>query len=332
MRGLWAGSCGRLIVICAIIASIGPTAPSRAQPFPSRPVTLVVPFAAGGPTDTLARILSERIAAELHATVVVENVAGASGSIAGARVARATPDGTTITIGHWGTHVLNGAIFKLPYDVLADFEPVAMIAMGTQLIVGRRSLEAGNLKELIAWLKASPGKATAGTAGAGTGAHVAGVFFKEKTGTDFQFVPYRGAGPAMIDLVAGQIDIMFDQASNSLPHVKSGAIKAFAVTSPTRLASAPDVPTVDEAGLPGLYISYWHGIWAPKATPKEIVTKLNAAIVAVLAGPAVRQRFAELGQEIPPPDQQTPAALAAFQKAEIDKWWPIVKAADIKPE
>jgi tripartite-type tricarboxylate transporter receptor subunit TctC len=228
--------------------------------------------------------------------------------------------------------VLNGAIFKLPYDVISDFEPVATIAMGTQLIVGRKSLEANNLKEMIAWLKANPGKATAGTAGAGTGAHVAGVFFKEKTGTDFQFVPYRGAGPAMIDLVAGQIDIMFDQASNSLPHYKNGAIKAFAVTSPTRLASAPDIPTVDEAGLPGLYISYWHGIWAPKNTPKEIVTKLNAAIAAALADPSVKRRFAELGQEIPPPDQQTPAGLASFQKAETEKWWPIVKAADIKPE
>lgn len=332
MRELWAGLRGHVIVICALIGCAAWSAPGHAQPFPSRPITLVVPFAAGGPTDTLARILSERIAAELHATIVVENVAGASGSIAGARVARATPDGTTITIGHWGTHVLNGGIFKPPYDVVADFEPVALVAMGTQLIVGRKSLEANNLKEMIAWLKANPGKATAGTAGAGTGAHVAGVFFKEKTGTDFQFVPYRGAGPAMIDLVAGQIDIMFDQASNSLPQYKNGAIKAFAVTSPTRLASAPDIPTVDEAGLPGLYISYWHGIWAPKNTPKEIVTKLNAAIVAALGDPAVKQRFAELGQEIPLVEQQSPAALGAFQKAETEKWWPIVKAADIKPE
>nr|WP_249797636.1 tripartite tricarboxylate transporter substrate-binding protein [Bradyrhizobium sp. 199] len=332
IRGLWAVLRGHVIVVCALAGSAAWTTAGHAQAFPSRPITLIVPFAAGGPTDTLARILSERIAAELRTTVVVENVAGASGSIAGARVARATPDGATITIGHWGTHVLNGAVLKLPYDVVSDFEPVAMIAMGTQLIVGRKSLEAGNLKELIAWLKANPSKATAGTSGAGTGAHVAAVFFKDKTGTDFQFVPYRGAGPAMIDLVAGQIDIMFDQAANSLPHVKNGTIKAFAVTSPTRLASAPDVPTVDEAGLPGLYISYWHGIWAPKNTPKDIVAKLNAAVSAVLADAAVKQRFAELGQEIPPSEQQTPAALATFQKAETEKWWPIVKAADIKAE
>ncbi len=332
MRGLGAALRGLMIVAGVLTGFAASTAPGHAQPFPSRPITLVVPFAAGGPTDTLARLLSERIAAELHATVVVENVAGASGSIAGARVARAAPDGTTITIGHWGTHVLNGAIFKLPYDVIADFEPVATIAIGTQLIVGRKSLDAGSLKDMIAWLKANPGKAAAGTAGAGSGAHVAGVFFKERTGTDFQFVPYRGAGPAMIDLVAGQIDIMFDQAANALPHYKSGAIKAFAVTAPTRLASAPDIPTVDEAGLPGLYISYWHGIWAPKNTPKDIVTRLNAAIVAALADPALKQRFAELSQEIPPADQQTPAALAAFQKAETEKWWPIVKAADIRPE
>ncbi|MES1149352.1 MAG: tripartite tricarboxylate transporter substrate-binding protein, partial [Bradyrhizobium guangdongense] len=265
---------------CLLVLTVGlslVTLPARAQQFPSRPITLVVPFAAGGPTDTLARILSERMAADLHGTVVVENVAGASGSIAGARVARAAPDGTTITIGHWGTHVLNGAIYKLPYDVIADFEPIALIASGPQLIVGKKGLKADSLKDLVAWLKDNPSKATAGTAGAGSGAHVAAVFFKNKTGTEFQLVPYRGAGPAMIDLVAGQIDLIFDQATNSIPHVKGGAIKAFAVTSPTRLASAPDIPTVDEAGVPGLYISYWHGIWAPKDTPKEIVDRLNAA-------------------------------------------------------
>lgn len=332
-------TCSAKAALCGAVTALGVwmglaavAPPAVAQSFPSRPVTLVVPFAAGGPTDTLARILAERVAAEIHGTVVIENVAGASGSIAGARVARATPDGTTITIGHWGTHVLNGAIYKLSYDVMADFEPVALIASGPQLIVGRKTLKADTLKELIAWLKDNPNGATAGTAGPGSGAHVAGVFFKSKTGTEFQFVPYRGAGPAMIDLVAGQIDMIFDQATNSLPQIRNGAIKAFAVTSPTRLASAPDIPTVDEAGVPGLYIAYWHGIWAPKNTPKDIADKLNAAIMAALADPAVRARFAELGQEIPPPDRQSSAALGAFQKAETEKWWPIVKAADIKPE
>ncbi|MGV7218998.1 tripartite tricarboxylate transporter substrate-binding protein [Bradyrhizobium sp. UFLA05-112] len=332
MGGLSAGLRGFVTAICTLIGLVASAAPGMTQSFPSRPITLVVPFAAGGPTDTLARILTERMAADLHTTIVVENVVGASGSIAGARVARATPDGTTITIGHWGTQVLNGAVYKLAYDVLADFEPIALIASGPQLIVGRKTLEAGNLNELIAWLKDNPNKASAGTAGAGSGAHVAGVFFKTRTGTEFQFVPYRGAGPAMTDLVAGQIDLMFDQASNSLPQIKNGTIKAFAVTSPTRLASAPDVPTVDEAGLPGLYISYWHGLWAPRNTSRDIVQRLNAAIVAALADPTVRQRFAELGQEIPPREQQTPAALAAFQRAEIDKWWRIVKIADIKAE
>ena len=331
MGGLSAGLRG-VIAAWALLGCFALAAPATAQPFPSRPITMVVPFAAGGPTDTLARILSDRVAAQLHGTIVVENVVGASGSIAGARVARAAADGYSITIGHWGTHVLNGAIYKLPYDVVADFEPIALIASGPQLIVGKKALQANDLKELIAWLKDNPSKASAGTAGAGSGAHVAGVFFKSKTGTEFQFVPYRGAGPATIDLVAGQIDLMFDQASNSLPQIRNGAIKAFAVTSPTRLASAPEIPTVDEAGLPGLYISYWHGIWVPKNTPKDVVDKFNAAIVAALADPAVRQRFAELGQEIPQADRQSPAALAAFQRAETEKWWPIVKAADIKAE
>lgn len=331
MRGTILAALRRgLLLLLAFDAILA--APAQAQQFPSRPITLVVPFAAGGPTDTLARILSERMAADLRVTVVVENVAGASGSIAGARVARASPDGTMITIGHWGTHVLNGAIYKLPYDVLADFEPVALIASGPQLIVGRKGLAADNLKDMVSWLKANPNKASAGTAGAGSGAHVAAVFFQTRTATEFQLVPYRGAGPAMIDLVAGQIDLMFDQATNSLPHVKSGAVKAFAVTSPTRLPNAPEIPTVDEAGVPGLYISYWHGIWAPKGTPKDIVDRLNASIVAALADPGVRARFADLGQEIAPTEQQSPAALAAHQKAETDKWWPIVRAADIKAE
>jgi tripartite-type tricarboxylate transporter receptor subunit TctC len=305
---------------------------AQADTYPSRTVTLVVPFAAGGPTDVIARLIGERMGASLGQTVLIENVTGASGTIAGMRVARATPDGYTIGIGHWGTHVLNGAIYDLQYDLLRDFEPVALIANGPQLIIGKPSLPATDLKQLIAWLKENPGKASAGTAGPGSGAHVAGVFFQNLTGTSFVFVPYRGAGPALNDLMAGQIDVMFDQASNSLAQVRGGTVKAYAVTAQTRLASAPDIPTVDEAGLPGLYIAYWHGIWAPKNTPGDIVAKLNAAIVAALADPKLRARFLELGQEIPPPDRQGSAALRSHQEAEIQKWWPIVKAAHIRAE
>jgi len=305
---------------------------SHAETFPSRPITLIVPFAAGGPTDVLARILAEHMRTTLGQTVMIENVAGASGTLAGIRAARATPDGYTIIIGHWGTHVLNGAIYSLQYDVLRDFDPVGLIGNGPQLIIGKPALPARNLKELIGWLKDNPNKATAGTAGPGTGSHVAGVFFQNLTGTSFSFVPYRGAGPALNDLMAGHIDLMFDQATNSLPQVRGGNVRAYAVTSRSRLASAPDIPTVDEAGLPGLYIAYWHGIWAPKNTPSEAVARLNAAVVAALADPAVQQRFLELGQETPAPDRQTPSALKNHQTAEIEKWWPIVKAANIKAE
>jgi tripartite-type tricarboxylate transporter receptor subunit TctC len=310
-------------------AAVWPAA-VRAQTFPSRSITLIVPFAAGGPTDVLARILAEHMRGTLGQTVLIENVTGASGAIAGLRAARATPDGTTLTIGHWGTHVLNGAVYALQYDVLNDFEPVALVGNGPQLIIGKPKLPAKDLRELVGWLKDN--KATAGTAGPGSGAHVAGVFFQNLTDTSFSFVPYRGAGPALNDLMAGHIDIMFDQATNSLPQVRGGTVKAYAVTSRTRLASAPDIPTVDEAGVPGLYIAYWHAIWAPKNTPADVVAILNAAVRVALADPAVQRRFLELGQETPPPEKQTPAALKEHQTAEIAKWWPIVKAASIKAE
>jgi tripartite-type tricarboxylate transporter receptor subunit TctC len=292
----------------------------------------VVPFAAGGPTDTIARILGERFRTSLGQTVIIENVTGAAGSIGVGRVARAAPDGYTISIGHWSTHVVNGAIYQLPYDVLNDFEPISLVAANPQLAVVKKSLPVNNLKELIAWLKDNPDKASQGTAGAGSASHVSGVYFQSATGTKFAFVPYRGTGPAMQDLVAGQIDLMFDQAANSLPQVRNGNVKAFAVTAKTRLPSAPDIPTMDEAGMPGFYISVWHALWVPKGTPKEAATRLTAAVVEALADPAVRRRLEDLGQEIPTREQQTPEALAAYHKAEIEKWWPIIKAANIKGE
>jgi tripartite-type tricarboxylate transporter receptor subunit TctC len=305
---------------------------ASAQAYPSRPVTMVVPYAAGGPTDTIARIMAERMRATLGQTIIVENVTGAAGTIGVGRVARAAPDGYTISIGHWGTHVVNGAIYELQYHVLNDFEPVSLLATNPQLIVAKKAVPANNLQELIAWLKANAATATQGTAGHGSGSHVSGVYLQAITGTRFQFVPYRGAGPAMQDLVAGQIDIMIDQAANSLPQVRAGTIKAYAVTEKKRLAAAPDIPTVDEAGMPGLHISIWHALWMPKGTPKDIIAKLNGAVVDALADAGVRQRLTDLGQEIPSRDEQNPQTLYAYHKAEIEKWWPILKAANIKGE
>ena len=303
---------------------------AHAQAYPVRPITAVVAFAAGGSGDTIARILAEHMQKTLGQTIVIDNVGGAAGTIGVGRVARAANDGYTLIFGNWPTHVLNGAIYSLPYHVLNDFEPIAQLASESIVIVAKKTLPPNNLKELIAWLKANPNKASAGTTGAGGVGHVIGIFFQKETGTQFQFVPYRGVGPAMQDLVAGQIDLMFDTSANSLPQVRAGTVKGFAVTSKTRLASAPDLPTVDEAGMPGFHISNWRGLWAPKGTPKDVIAKLNDSVVKALADPAVRQRLGDLGQEIPARADQTPEALGAFQKADIERWWPIIKAADIK--
>ena len=303
---------------------------AKAQVYPSRPITIVVPYAAGGPTDTLARILADRLRVSLGQTVVIENAVGAAGAIGVGRAARATPDGHTLVIGHLGTHVINGAIYALSYDVLKDFEPIGLIADHPSLVVSRNTVPAKTLQELIVWAKSNG--ASVGTSGTGAITHVAGILFQELTGAQLRYVPYRGAGPALQDLVGGQIDLMFDQASNSLPHIRGGRIRAYAVMDKRRLGVAPDIPTVDEAGLPNFHISVWHALWAPKRTPKAVVTKLNAALVEALDDAAVRTRLADLGQQIFPRAQLTPDALLAFHQSEIDKWWPIIKAAKVKGE
>jgi len=303
-----------------------------AQTYPSRPVTLVVAFAAGGSGDTIARILAEHMRTQIGQTIVVENVGGAAGSIGVGRVARAAPDGYTIVAGNWPTHVLNGAIYSLNYDVLKDFEPISLVATESIVIVGRKDLPAASLTDLIAWMRANPDKASAGTVGPGSVGHIVGLFFQKETGTRFQFIPYRGVGPAIQDMIAGQIDVMFDTSANSLPQVRSGNVKAFAVTAKARPAAAPEIPTVDEAGLPGFHISNWRGLWAPKGTPRDVIAKLNGAVRSALADEAVRKRLGDLGQELFPPEQLTPEALATLQAAEIEKWWPIIKAANIKAQ
>jgi tripartite-type tricarboxylate transporter receptor subunit TctC len=319
-----------LLIAAALTAGFGALA--HAQVYPSRPVTMVVPFPAGGSTDTIGRILADGMRGPLGQTVVIENVGGASGNLGVGRVARAAPDGYVLSLGSWPTHVLNAAIFTLPYDPLADFEPVALIAAQPLFIIARKTLPANDLAEFIAWLKADPGKATQGTAGAGGGSHVAGVLFQKASGTRFQNVPYRGAAPAMQDLLAGQIDMMIDLAASCAPQVRAGNVKAYAVTSKSRSGAAPDVPTVDEAGLPGFYVTSWHAIWVPKGTPQSVIGKLNAAAQDALADPTVRKRLADVGQDIFTRQQQMPEAMRAYHKAEIEKWWPVIKAAGIKAD
>jgi tripartite-type tricarboxylate transporter receptor subunit TctC len=305
---------------------------ARAQAYPTRPITIIVGAAAGGPTDTIGRIITERMRNALGQTIVIENNGAAAGSIAHGRAARAAPDGYTLSLGHWGTHVVNGAVYTLAYDVLKDFEPVALISSSTYFMVGKRDLPANELKDLVAWLKASPDKVTQGTSGAGSPGHIGGILLQSILGVRWTFVPYRGANPVMQALLAGDYDWTFTTPDQGLPQIHAGRVKAYAITAKQRMALAPDVPTTDEAGLPGFYLSYWHGLWAPKGTPKEIVGKLNAAVVSALAEPAVRSRLTELGQEIFPPEQQTPETLGTLQKADIEKWWPLIKDAGIKPE
>ena len=322
----------RRAVLAAVVALLAFGGSARADNFPSHPITMVVPFSAGGPTDAMARILAERMKTTLGQAILIENVTGAGGSLGVGRVVRAAADGYTVSIGHLGTHVANGAIYKLGYDLVTDLEPVVLLPSNPMVVVSKNAVPAKSLKELLAWLKARPAPPIAGTAGAGSASHVAGLYLENATGIKLQFVPYRGTAPAMTDLVAGQIDIIVDQLSNSISQVRAGTIRAYAVTDDKRVESASDVPTTDEAGLPGFHMTLWSGLWVPKNTPKDVVAKLNAAAVDALNDPAVRKKFENLGLQMPPGDRLSPEALGAWQKAEIAKWWPMIKAADVKAE
>jgi tripartite-type tricarboxylate transporter receptor subunit TctC len=303
---------------------------ASAQTYPTRPVTIVVPFAAGGPTDLIARAISEKMRERLGQAVVVENVAGGGGTIGVGRVAHAVPDGYTLNLGNNGSNVLTGAMYPLAFDLIRDFEPIAGLTTNPQIIISKKTIPAKDLVELITWLKENQKNVSVGIAG--PVAAVSVINFEIMTSTKFQLVPYRGAAPAMQDLIGGQIDLMIDQVSNSVPQIKAGTIKAYAVAADRRSSAAPEIPTVDEAGLPGLYGSLWHGLWAPRGTPHEVIAKINAAVKQALADSTLRQRFADVGQEIVPVEQQSPEALSAHQKAEIGKWWPIAKAASLKGE
>lgn len=305
---------------------------ARAQSYPSRPIGVVIAYPPGGATDVVARNISESMRLSLGQPIVIENIGGANGSIGAGRVAHANPDGYTLIIGNWNNFVANGALYSLNYDLKSAFEPVALLSRTPLLIAARNTLPAADLKQFIAWLKANPNKATDGHAGIGSIGHVVGILFQKKVGTSFQLIPYRGGAPAVQDLVAGHIDFIMNAATDSLSQVRAGTVKAYAVTANRRLAALPDVPTVDEAGLPGFYFSTWFGLWAPKDTPKAVVQKLNGAVVTALADPAIRQRLADVGQEIFPPEQQTPEALRSLHNAEIEKWWPVINAAGIKAE
>jgi tripartite-type tricarboxylate transporter receptor subunit TctC len=318
--------------LAAILAIVAAASNAVAQTYPSHPITIVVPFPAGGPSDAVSRILAEHMRGSLGQPVIVENTPGAGGTVGVARVARAAPDGYTVGYGQWASHVGAGAIYPVRYDVLKDLDPLVLLGSTPLWIVARNTLPAKNLPELVAWLKANPDKATAATVGSGSAAHLCGIYLQDNTATRFQFVPYRGGNQPMQDMVGGRIDLMCDQASNSLPLVRSGQIKAYAVMAKQRWSAAPDIPTLEEAGLPALHFSFWHGLWAPRGSSKEIIVKLNAAVVEALSNPTVQQRFAEMGLEIPPREQQTPEVLGAFHKSEIEKWWPIIKSANIKPE
>jgi tripartite-type tricarboxylate transporter receptor subunit TctC len=325
--------CRRILRIAVALAGVSMAVPvASAETYPSRPVTLIVPFPAGGAIDTVARVVSEPMRHSLGQPVIIENVPGAGGSIGVGRAAHSAPDGYTLSVGDWTSHVASGAIYPVRYDLRTDFQPISFLSTSAQVIVGNSELPARDLKELIAWLKANPDKASAATVGLGSNPHLCGITFQNSTDTSFQFVPYRGGPAAVQAVVAGQVELMCAEGSNVLAHIRSGRLRAYAVLSKARWSAVPEVPTIDEAGLPGFYIEQWRGLWVPKETPSAISAKVRATVLDALADPAARQRLAELGQQVPPRDRQTPQALGAHHMAEIDKWWPIIKGANIKAE
>ena len=319
-----------LNVVASVAIALAGVVGAQAETYPSKPINLIVPFPAGGPTDTVARIMSEHMGKTLGQSILVETVTGAGATIGVGRVVSAAPDGYTLSIGNWSSHVGSPAIYPVSWNPVTDLTPIVRLPVSSMMIVGKESLPPKDAKELIAWLKAKPEPATAASVGAGSGAHVCGLYFAQKTDTKLQFVFYRGGAPAMQDMLAGTIDTMCAEASQTLAYVTSGKMKAFAVMGRTRYAGLPEVPTMEEMGISGMDISFWHGLWAPKGTPKDIVDKLNAAAVKALADPVVQKRVASLGMTIPAKAQQTPQALHDFHKAEIDKWWPIIKSYNIK--
>ena len=322
----------KLLVATACAVALAGMSPTLAADYPSRPITMVVPLSVGGSTDVVARIVAQGMGEALKQTVVVENTTGAGGTIGEGRVARAAPDGYTIAIGQWGTNVATGAIYKLPYDLMKDFEPIGLIATQPFFIVARKTMPANSLKELLAWLRENGDRTNVGNSGVGSPSHVSAILLEKAAGVKFTMVPFRGAGDSTTALLTGQIDVMLNTPALSVAQMKAGQIKVYAVTAKNRIAVAPDVPTTDEAGLPGFYFSFWHALWAPKGTPKEVIAKLNVALRTALASPSTKKRLVDLAQEIFPPAEQTPEALRKFQQAEIDKWWPIIKEAGIKAQ
>ena len=313
---------------CLLATQLAVSLPAQAQAWPSKPISIVVPFSAGGPTDTLARIMSEPLRRFLGQTIVVDNVTGAGGSIGVGRVVRSAPDGYTLSLGHWGTHVVNGAYYNLSYDLLKDMAPVAKVATNPQLIVSKPGVPAKDLKELIAWMKANSDKFKFATGGVGGSSHIAGVYFLNRLGMKTEFIPYRGGAPALNDVLAGTIPMTFATVTQALPQYQSGLVRALGVTTAERHRALPNVPTFREQGI-DLLVSEWYGLLAPAATPRDIVMKLNNAVNTIVKSPEFNKRLAQLGAD---PVAESPEYFAKFLQAEIERWAPVVKASGAKPE